>query len=277
MKLKQLITGGALAATVLTLGSAQAEERNPYEGIVFCKATVLRANPDAPSAISVTLPFTTTGSDGRQYTHWNLGKVAAGGVADSWHSDKGPGRFVAHNNGVVGAYIYLTSAPLHAEYWGDWYMHGDYGLQAGDSVCGDEIREGIERVFGECEGFDMWPCTSVELWRRDEMSYCLAFTRDIQAKIPTWHILNRCLYFDSEYDSSIGEDRWSYAWREEENQCRCIGAYMGYLDSGEHMPFDVKFWAPHFWNMYESERPVYFTFRVEAASFPLWEHDLEVQ
>ena len=37
MKLQQLINGGALAATVLTLGSAQAEERNPYDGIVFCK------------------------------------------------------------------------------------------------------------------------------------------------------------------------------------------------------------------------------------------------
>ena len=58
MKLKQLINGGALAATVLTIGSAQAEQ-DPRESVVFCKATIMRLdNFDERNDVSVTLPFT---------------------------------------------------------------------------------------------------------------------------------------------------------------------------------------------------------------------------
>lgn len=261
MKLKQLINGGALAATVLTLGSAQAEE-NPYDGIVFCKATIMEVNENDPSSISVTLPFTTTGSDGQQYTHWNLGRVAAGGVADSWHSEGGPGKFMAHNNGV-GAYVYLTSSAdgSYAEYWNEEGGRGD--------VLNVDTTTVLYAIYGNT-GF-IWPITSLQRWRSTDdggNGYCLAFTRDVTAKLPTWHMLNRCYvsdvpgWFDDDERERLGFGPSYY-----------IGAYMGYLDSGDHMSFDVKFWAPR--DNYE--RTVGFTFRVEAAAFPLWEHDIEVQ
>ena len=277
MKLKQLINGGALAATVLTLGSAQAEP-NPYEGIVFCKATILRANEDDPSSISVTLPFTTTSADGRQYTHWNLGKVPAGGVADSWHSEKGPGKFVAHNDGHVGAYIYLTSSHGY-DYATFWYENG--GARRSAVLNGVEIENKLNAIYGG--GMDsIEPLASLQRWRstdEGDWSYCLAFTRDVTAKIPTWHMLNRSYFGDgvSRYEGGSVDVN---AWLDEDERIRFgyhdsyyIGAYMGYLDSGDYMSFDVKFLAPR--NNYE--RTVGFTFRVEAAAFPLWEHDIEVQ
>lgn len=273
MKLKQLINGGALAATVLTLGSAQAE-KNPFDGIVFCKATIMQVNEDDPSSISVTLPFTTTGSDGQQYTHWNLGRVAAGGVADSWHSEGGPGKFVAHNNGV-GAYVYLTSA--------DSYGYAEHWNEAGErdgELNGDDIRNVLFAIYGEDDIIS--PITSLQRWRSSgdgDYGYCLAFTRDVMAKLPTWHMLNRC-YLGNDVWTEDNNRKSVNAWVDDDErerlQCRpsnYIGAYMGHLDSGDNMSFDVKFWAPR----ENFEHNVLFTFRVEAAAFPLWEHDIEVQ
>ena len=273
MKLKQLVTGGALAATVLTIGSAQAEE-NPYEGIVFCKAQITKINGEDEDDISVTLPFTTTGSDGQEYTHWNLGKVPAGGVADSWHSKGGPGKFVTHNDGNVGAYIYLTS---HAEnYLGNvWHDGGQYGPSSSSGWKPSPVEQDFEIAFetifgGGADRYWAAPTHSLQHWQHDGRLYCLAFTRDINAKLPTWHMLNRCYW--SRRDEQSG---YTYsAWDESEDVCNpYIGAYMGYLRAGEYMPFDVKFWAPRM----NSEVTMGFTFRVEAASFPLWEHDRDVQ
>ena len=277
MKLKQLITGGALAATVLTLGSAQAEEKGPYEGVVFCKAQIVMHTGSDMTDISVTLPFTTTGSDGQEYTHWNLGKVPAGGVADSWHSEGGPGKFVAHNNGAVGAYIYLTSSGDDYQQGDIWYDNGQYGLSRGTSASGgilgaDEIDQAFENVFGEVQRYWARPTHSQGRWRRgpEENLYCLAFTRDINAKLPTWHMLNH--WYWSSYND---QDGYTYsAWEErEDGGSDYIGAYMGYLAAGDYMPFDVKFWAPR----RNSEVTMGFTFQVEAASFALWEHDADVQ
>lgn len=258
MKLKQLITGGALAATVLTLGSAQAEERNPYEGIVFCKATIVSGG-DPFSEVSITLPFTQgCGAEFGSYTYWNLGSIPGGGVADSWHSKGGPGRFVAHNNGKVGAYVYLTS-------WA-----GDY------QFLGGEMSE-VGSVFESREEFEasetILPTPSLQ--GRNSDHYCLAFTRDITAKIPTWHMLNMFTTEGNFAMNGVGYELWLQGDGVSDfpDIC-CIGAYMGHLDAGDYMPFDVKFWAP--WSSAEF-RNVRFTFMVEAAPFPLWEHDFEVQ
>lgn len=290
MKLKQLINGGALAATVLTLGSAQAE--NPYDGVVFCKATIAYAEEGEPGAVSVTLPFTTTGRDGLQYTWWNLGTVVAGGVADSWHSEGGPGRFVAHNNGRSGAYIYLTSSAydVYACWWygetSDVFPKTiDMDLEAYNQIYGNR--------FGDVVAV---PSSSIQRWRNDDSRsyYCLAFTRDMATKMPTWHMLNRSYvqeewpYNDSLWcvgDDSQDVEGWDRArGTEASDNGGYIGAYMGYLDAGEYMPFDVKFWAPRkMLDNYNENQwvdaygNVQFTFKVEAAAFPLWEHDVSVQ
>lgn len=260
MKLKQLITGGALAATVLTLGSAQAEQ-NPYEGIVFCKAQMTEIQNDA-SDLSVTLPFTTTGMDGKEYTHWNLGEIPPRGVADSWHSEKGPGKFVAHNNGRVGAYIYLTSAELGNSYPTNWYSQGPQPTRGVDlpSIGSNKMGE----VFGDPMPIDLInPVSSLAAWRKYENkdSYCLAFTLDMKAKNPTWRMLDHWCNGSTWFKDDGATNPRTY-----------IGAYMGHLDAGEYMPFDVKFWAPDL-----IHNRVGFTFKVEAASFPLWEHDVDVQ
>ena len=293
MKLKQLVTGGALAATVLTLGSAQAE-RNPYEGIVFCKATITKELGNEEDDVSVTLPFTTTGRDGQQYTWWNLGEVAAGGVADSWHSKDGHGRFEALNNGHARVYVYLTSScyDYYASYWKN-LGYGDMTVNPVHNSNGYMPEE----IFQNEPRIEMSPSPSLQCWRRfgtvcqnssnqgefyggsnsdsweyrNYELYCLAFTKDVMAAVPTWKMLNH--YYDD------GE----CSWRESDDtvirpDTAYIGAYLGYLIPGDTLRFDVKFWAPQMRNCGPGGRDnAHFTFKVEAASFPLWEHDLDVQ
>lgn len=261
MKLKQLINGGALAATVLTLGSAQADY---YDGVVFCKAQAVSTG-DSSESVSITLPFNATTSEGQAYTYWNLGTVAAGGVADSWHSEGGPGKFVAHNNGGTGVYVYLTSSSEAYERWsGDWV--GYYNID-------QEIYQADEFV----DAIQIWPVPSLRAWKAWENVYCLAFSKDVTAKIPTWHMLDRFT------DCGIFAGEWRDSYDEDQVGAHYIGAYMGYLDAGDYMAFDVKFWAPQApsdWDYAKRgdyRQGVRFTFMVTAAPFPLWEHDREVQ
>ena len=258
MKYRDILTCGALVAAALVAGAVQAT--NTMSSVVFCKATIVEAIDGGDAAnVSVTLPFTSTSPSGLQYTYWNVGDVPPGGVADSWHAEGGPGRFVARNSGRVGAYIYLTSSPFqYAAYW-------DGGRNLGYAGEMDELDDSIyEEVYGYYDYGE--PTTSLDFWRKSEWSYCLAFTRDVTAKAPTWHLLDR--YYD---------DSWRQ-WRQcsgSEEYVDYIGAYMGYLDAGDYMPFDVKFWAPR-----SNGRGTYdfiFTFKVEAASFPLWEHEPDVR
>ena len=271
MKLKQFITGGALAATVLTLGSVQAEQ-DPLESVVFCKATMHKATGIERDDVSVTLSFKSTGADGRQYAIWNLGDVPLGGVADSWHAEGGPGKFEARNSGLVDAYVYLTSGNFYSQCW----HTGEYGPEREDKMA--VTVDDFDRVFGIPFGAVVRPAASLAAYRREgdqeaSRSYCLAFTSDVEAKRPTWHMLNR--WYSSTRDDQGHE---VYSWREDDHapvsEMNCIGAYMGRLTAGDSMPFDVKFWAPHDW---PDKTSFYFTFKVEAASFPLWEHDRDVQ
>ena len=283
MKLKQLINGGALAATVLTLGSAQAG-MNPNEGVVFCKATIMRSdNFDERNDVSVTLPFT----EGRDYTYWNLGNVPAGGVADSWHSEGGPGRFVAENTGRVGAYIYMTSGKANT----GWWSLGSGEQRISNPGAISDISRITEEIFNGNAWQSIGPSSSLLRWKKQvthyaQRWYCLAFTRDEKVKTPTWHMLNRS--YDRQnsrwVEGECGSDtRYSeYIASKEANDQGYIGAYMGYLPAHDFMSFDVKFWAP--WTTMTNDNGetmdqsgAFFTFQVEAASFPLWEHDADIQ
>ena len=260
MKLKQLINGGALAATVLTLGSAQAEP-NPNDGVVFCRAKIVSSGGTPYDTVSITLPFT----GDQDYTYWNLGAVPAGGVVDSWHGQGGPGRFEAHNNGEVGAYVYLTSRASSDEYEKDW--HGRLTDVA--YVLNKPVFDGTCLIE---------PTPSLHYWRNsdDAQRYCLAFTRDMEGKIPTWRMLDMWTVGSNLSMNDNESVNWQQGDRWEGQMC-CVGAYMGYLEAGEYMPFDVKFWAPHYSSGDAFENNVRFTFMVEAAPFPLWEHDSDVQ
>ena len=265
MNTKTYLKSGAIAAAILSAGAALAGE---YDGIVFCKATVV-SSKNASDTLSITLPTNATSDNGEDYTYWNLGSIPAGGVADSWHADGGPGKFVAHNNGGVGTYVYLTSGDV-----------GYYTTFTGRSAD-------TEYIFGQEAAFDniysIRPMPSIKSRQYYLNSYCLAYTRDITAKIPTWHMLNMYTQYSVDSDYS----NYSTNWHDGSNVYDCdveyIGAYMGYLDAGDYMPFDVKFWAPHLYHDFDNDsaqsysQNVRFTFMVEASTFPLWEHDRDVQ
>ena len=53
-----------------------------------------------------------------------------------------------------------------------------------------------------------------------------------------------------------------------------VGGYMGYVDAGDYLTFDLKFWAPREGVYGES---LLFTFCLEASTFPLWEHGRAVE
>ena len=101
--------------------------------------------------------------------------------------------------------------------------------------------------------------------------YCLAFTRDVKAKTPTWHMLDRSYTGEIWYE---GDGRDADYVAQYESGDGYIGAYMGRLLAHDFMSFDVKFWAPK--GIAEGSN-VFLTFKVEASSFPLWEHDIEVK
>ena len=83
------------------------------------------------------------------------------------------------------------------------------------------------------------------------------------AKVPTWHSL------DHRY---IGSG-WSTEAHENLPPGEVAG-YMGYVDAGDYLTFDLKFWAPRYQT---SGQSLLFTFCVEASAFPLWEHGRAVE
>ena len=120
MKAKQ-IKRAVLAAAILA-GAGVAYGDYYYTNantVVYCKATIVDGGGN--QLVSVTLPPTEGYYDGagNPLTYWNVGNVPAGGVADSWHGEGGPGRFTAHNEGNVGAYVYVTSGSGE-KYWREY-------------------------------------------------------------------------------------------------------------------------------------------------------------
>ena len=83
------------------------------------------------------------------------------------------------------------------------------------------------------------------------------------AKVPTWHSLDH-RYTDSDWSTEAQGNL-----RSEE-----VAGYMGYVDAGDYLTFDLKFWAPR---GLPNGQGLLFTFCVEASAFPLWEHSRAVE
>ena len=111
-------------------------------------------------------------------------------------------------------------------------------------------------------------------WER-YCSYHLAYTKDVTAKVPTWHSLDHRMLQGTAVFSG-GSGSYYYFTTEESSSTmdNTVFGYMGYVDPGDYMTFDVKFWAPY---EGESGGSVGFTFCVEAATFPLWDHGQAVE
>lgn len=250
------IKHAALAAAIFAgVGMAYGDPVSALQ-VVYCKATIM--NNGGNEYVSVTIPPTEGyyDNDGNPLTYWNVGNVPAGGVADSWHGEGGPGRFTAHNEGNLGAYFYVTTSD-------DFYTRWT-APSSGGPVTGAWVNI-TDDIFGQNCQILSFPAISPSELRRwnDECSYHLAYTTDTMSKVPTWHSL------DHRY---VGP-----GWKTEEmggGVSREVAGYMGYVDAGDYLTFDLKFWASQ--KMPPSQN-VLFTFCVEASSFPLWDHGRAVE
>lgn len=249
-QIKRVLLAAAMLAGV---GMAYGNNVSTNYAVVYCKATISgNAAYDNP-VVSVTLPPTEGYYDeeGNPLTYWNVGNVPAGGVADSWHGEGGPGRFTARNNGNVGSYFYVSTGRAYqiwasnggpsGTYFDPWYERVDEGTFGG-GVC---LYSPLVSPRGD----------------RGPYEYHLAFTTDVTAKVPLWHSL------DHGWTGGL--------WSTDDNQSyEQISGYMGYVDAGDYLTFDLKFWAPHAGTKGDS---LLFTFCVEASPFPLWDHGRAVE
>lgn len=257
-----MIKRAALAAAILA-GSGVA-----YGGVesalqvVYCKATIV--GDEGAQVVSVTIPPTDGYFDamGNPLTFWNVGNVPAGGVADSWHQEGGPGRFTARNAGNVGAYFYVTtSGGDYAKFSGN--DNGGVFVNGGPSGYTNFWEHVGSSIFGGGEGLCFPSISPSELRRWDDpLSYHLAFTTDTMAKVPTWHSL------DHRHDGGWSTEACDGPRVDE------VAGYMGYVDAGDYLTFDLKFWAPR---GLLNGQGLLFTFCVEASAFPLWEHGRAVE
>lgn len=109
-----------------------------------------------------------------------------------------------------------------------------------------------------------------ELRRRGGInSYHLAFTTDVTAKVPTWHSLDHRYNGNSWTTEELSNASAAMAYE--------VAGYMGYVDAGDYITFDLKFWAPPQPPPMPEGWPVLFTFCVEAAPFRLWDHGRAVE
>lgn len=261
IQIKRVLLAAAMLAGV---ACAQDYEETPLH-VVYCKATILQGTDGGYTNISVTLPPTEGYYDrnGIPITYWNVGEVPTGGVVDSWHQEGGPGRFTAKNDGNCGAYLYVKSSEGHREYCSEssgycvkpWFSDNEWSSYGA-------VDPGI---FGG-GNISVMPCSSLQQWRGDDSAYHLAFTTDVTAKIPTWHSLEYCI--DCAYDHHRG------GWHRCEDGYNEVAAYMGYVEPGEYLSFDMKLWAPRGSHNIGS---MLFTFCVEASEFPLWDHGRAVE
>lgn len=250
------IRRAALAAAIFA-GVGMAYGVESALQVVYCKATIMNSGDN--EYVSVTIPPTEGYYDnaGNPLTYWNVGNVPAGGVADSWHSEGGPGRFTARNAGNVGAYFYVTTTGGLYTRW-TAPSSGGSGTNAWQKITDD--------MFGQNGGKLMYSAISPSELRRwnTPSSYHLAYTTDTMAKLPTWHSLDHrsmgSRWVTVEMDTNRGEE---------------VAGYMGYVDAGDYLTFDLKFWISP---MHPGGPvPVLFTFCVEASSFPLWDHGRAVE
>ena len=248
----------AVFAAAILAGAGVAYGVESALQVVYCKAMITEGSENGPQIVSVTLPPTEGYYDnnGNPLTYWNVGNVPAGGVADSWHGEGGPGRFTAHNEGNVGAYCYVTTGSGYAKFTDT--NHSSSGTNFWERVVPEMFVGGA----GYCSLYS--PAISPNELRRYGKfdSYHLAYTTDTMAKVPTWHSLDhRC--------------DGSYWYTEEGGDMYCeVAAYMGFVEAGDYLTFDLKFWSSPRAQMWCN---VLFTFCVEASAFPLWEHGRAVE
>lgn len=233
---------GALLVLAGFVGDTAAQETK-IDAIVYCKAIITPSGDMTDPVLAVELPPTPGRVDpnGNPVTIWELGEVAAGGVADSWH-DGGPGLFQVRNVGNVSAYVYVTAMSA-AEFMNEPSFVWEWVFGSDPMSSHPRPQSRIAEVPGE-------PVAPPE-----GMSFHLALTTDVTAVAPTWSPLGHCSYYQN------GVPYWL------DRQC---SAYLAWMPAGEYQPFDLKFWAPLGGLPPE---PFGFAFRVEAASFPMWEHD----
>ena len=232
--------------------------------IFACTARITEGGYGGDAVVSVSLPPTEGCYDdmGNPVTIWNMGNVPAGGVTDSWHGEGGPGRFTARNTGNINAYFYLTTG---------YYFH----FTALPTYSGPIAYSGLPYVMQDTQGlrerlgidgvYLKGPCISPKELREYPNPYCyhLAFTTDTMAKVPTWHSL------DHRYDGV-----WSTQERSSNIYGNEVAGFMGSVDAGDYLTFDLKFWASR---IMPANIPVIFTFCVEASTFPLWDHGRTVE
>lgn len=229
--------------------------------VVYCKVE-LTFSEYPENRISVTLPPTEGyyDRDGNPITYWNVGSVPYGGVADSWHAEGGPGRFTAKNAGTKGAYLYVSTGCDYQYYMGN----------SGYASISNYFDNVDMEQFGQYHGSLKYPCVSPSELRQCSLTdaYHLAFTTDVTAKVPTWHSLDHRCIGGYEYLSAK-----QYPDMKPSSVEQVVG-YMGFLDSGDYLTFDLKFWAPVIEGNWGSR---FFTFCVEASEFPLWDHGRAVE
>ncbi len=261
----------ALAANVQAQGYYK-------DGVIYCKATVANSGD---KILSVYLPPTPGYTDyqGTPATVWNVGEVPAGGVADTFFSDKGPGAFQVKNDGSCAAFVYISTG-LPNEFKNLWRVDGT-GMPVNQrpndynpNLDGDTLyQHSLESIFGDL-GM-MQPCPldrhgSMGLWRE---GYRLAVSTDVTAKVPEWRCLNWMVVHQDGSDNfrkfSTEDDINTYSTED-----TCCFQYLSYLASGETQLFDLKFWAPSAEWIGGGTTTFGFVVVLQASEFRLWPHDM---
>lgn len=257
--MKKIQIKKALLAAAMLAGVGMAYGNGISNNVVYCTANIISGPKNgALPMVSVSLPPTEGYYDnyGNPVTIWNVGDVPAGGVADSWHGEGGPGRFTAKNTGNVKAYFYITTGSSQS------YSPMQNAWTGQVTPLPNVMNEGMIRDVLGLEGkYLNAPCISPhELYGWPyEGAYHLAFTTDTTAKVPTWHSLDKRF---QNGNMNIGADKMSST---------TVG-FMGTVIPGDYLTFDLKFWAHP-----RAEWPAIFTFCVEASEFPLWDHGRAVE
>ena len=275
----------AIVASLLLAAAASARAVTNEFGVIFCHASVSNASGSA-ACLAIALPATSGFSDtnGNPVAVWDVGNVVAGGTADTFHSENGPGAFQARNVGNRAAYVYVTSGyPL----LDDGNSTVDGRAYYADTLRGLFGDSGLHECTADFEGsWDPWGYAQ---------SYRVAVSTSVDTKFPVWRNLEwlyyRGMYTDgdgngpsSSYDEemymgwmhfpSFMKDR--LAQRDYYNYyyngyvdlpCGVCGQYLGFLLPGEEVPFDLKLWAPA-----ECENSIGFIVRLEASTFRRWRH-----
>ncbi len=236
LKARRLLTG-AMAVVALVAVFAPRIVRANTNVYIWCSARIL--SPD-PSEHYMSLEILEDPVYG--VAHWNIGDIWLGGVADTWY-DGGPGKFRIKNVGNIPAYVHIIAA------------------SADESMPHWEANDG--GGFRHLWPTDKTPPSAPEQWGGPpEMPfnwYALAVAVNVLDVAPRWNVLNQ--FLDAGMYGGIDVAPFSF------------GRVLGKAQPGEHIVFDLKFWAPqefeNGFDHYIQADPAKLV-RFEAADFPRW-------